>query len=76
MTWDAGAHRVNNRPTPGQDVAHAIHGDGPPTQGVTGAGQADKGWHYIDDLTGVHYENHGTLAVPDWHGVITGESLE
>lgn len=70
-TWDAGAHRVNNRPTPGQDVAHAIEGAGAPTDGVTGAGEADKGWMYIDTTTGFHYLNTGTLAAPVWSIVIT-----
>lgn len=70
-TWDAGAHRVNNRPTPGQDVAHSISGSGAPVDGTTGAGQVDKGWLYVDEDTGVQYVNYGSRAVPEWHGVIT-----
>lgn len=45
-----------------------LHGNGVPTDGVTGVG--DESLQYMDDDTGVLYLNQGTLAVPEWHGVL------
>jgi hypothetical protein len=50
---------------------HAISGSGAPTDGVTGAGQVEKGWAYIDDTTGNAYLNSGTRAAPVWNLIIT-----
>jgi hypothetical protein len=56
--------------TPGLVGMSALLGAGAPVDGVTGAGVTDKGVFYRDTVTGFYYENLGTLAVPEWHGVI------
>lgn len=45
-----------------------LHGNGAPTDGVTGVNLSSR--MYVDDDTGIMYLNQGSLAVPEWHGVI------
>lgn len=70
MTVSAATMRRNYQPAPGQDVLHAIEAAGVPTDAVTGAGFADKGWTYVNTSNGLHYINTGTRAVPVWSLVI------
>jgi hypothetical protein len=44
---------------------------GAPTNGVTGAGTADKGTNLTDVTNGILYINTGTLASPVWTKVGT-----
>lgn len=69
MLWDPGTMQRVLPPPAG--MVRAIRGAGAPVDGVTGKNVVDRGWHYVDTLTGYTYLNYGTKAAPEWHGVIT-----
>jgi len=54
-----------------------ISGSGAPSDGVTGAGVAEKGSFYVRLSNGAHYYNTGTKASPTWTlvGTISSDTV-